>query len=342
MTALKGMCVRARALLAEVERAGGVPEDTANTCAELCGVLCLFDEPEQQVARAWAALSSVPRMKPDLMISFVWYLKHHKPALVQPIDTVCSTALATYGYSVAGIERKTTVWKAVDVLMPSPPKDVVFCLDISGSMSSKVANGNTRLKECQMALEKLLDADILKPGDRIGLKQFDHKCDTVLPITDISDESLTLLKDKVHALTTQGGTCFFHAIQSCLRDLQASGTNEQWIIALTDGETFWWQSREGTNQPYTPEHNDHGKIKAALGTDKCLGNYNRTTMQTRSLNLVCIVVGPNTQGHLIDELAASCHESNKVIPLRVGTDDIAAAFAEVQEILSGGGLSEDL
>ena len=342
VTALKGMCVRARALLAEVERAGGVPEDTANTCAELCGVLCLFDEPEQQVARAWAALSSVPRMKPDLMISFVWYLKHHKPALVQPIDTVCSTALATYGYSVAGIERKTTVWKAVDVLMPSPPKDVVFCLDISGSMSSKVANGNTRLKECQMALEKLLDADILKPGDRIGLKQFDHKCDTVLPITDISDESLTLLKDKVHALTTQGGTCFFHAIQSCLRDLQASGTNEQWIIALTDGETFWWQSQEGTPQPYTPEHNDHGKIKAALGTDKCLGNYNRTTMQTRSLNLVCIVVGPNTQGHLIDELAASCHESNKVIPLRVGTDDIAAAFAEVQEILSGGGLSEDL
>merc|ERR1719504_16085 len=79
VTALKGMCVRARALLAELERAGGVPEDMANTCAELCGVLCLFDGPEQQVARAWAALSSIPRMKPELFLFFVWYLKHHKP-----------------------------------------------------------------------------------------------------------------------------------------------------------------------------------------------------------------------------------------------------------------------
>ena len=85
--------------------------------------------------------------------------------------------------------------------------------------------------------------------------------------------------------------------------------------------------------PFAPEHDNHGKIKAALGTD----NYDRS-----SLNLICIVVGPNTQGHLIDELVASCHASNRVIPLRVGTDDIAAAFAQVQEILSGGGLSEDL
>ena len=188
-------------------------------------------------------------------------------------------------------------------------------------MSWKVDNGNTRLRECQTALQKLLDADILSFGDRIGFKQFDHECDTLLPITDVSDESLTLLRDKVHALTTRGGTKFFCAIQSCLRDLQAGGTNEQWIIALTDGETHW-QSDEETS---------HSSIKNELGRSKMPG-----------LKLVTIIVGPNTQGHLIDELAASCHESNKVIPLRVGTDDIAAAFSEVREILSGGGLSEDL
>ena len=43
-------------------------EEWSNTYAELCGVLCLFDEPEQQVARAWAALSAIPRMKPELLV----------------------------------------------------------------------------------------------------------------------------------------------------------------------------------------------------------------------------------------------------------------------------------
>ena len=43
-------------------------EEWSNTYAELCGVLCLFDEPEQQVARAWAALSAIPHMKPELLV----------------------------------------------------------------------------------------------------------------------------------------------------------------------------------------------------------------------------------------------------------------------------------
>ena len=162
----------------------------ADTYAELCSVLCLFDEPEQQVVRAWAALSALPRMKPELLVSFVWYLKHHKPALVQPIDA----ALATWSNSMTqdsrciGIERKTTVWQAL-----SPrSKDVVFCMDISTSMSWPVANGNTRLQECQKAFGQLLDADILRHGDRFGFQWFSHKCGTLMPCllytSDAADE----------------------------------------------------------------------------------------------------------------------------------------------------------
>jgi len=113
------------------------------------------------------------------------------------------------------------------------------------------------------------------------------------------------------------------AIQSSLRDIQAAeGAKEQWIIALTDGETDWNNNTEVNN---------HSIMKSVLGSQ-----------QKQPLNLVCIIVGPNSQGHLIDDLAASCHHSNKVIPLRVGTDDIAAAFGQVQELLSGSSLSEAL
>jgi Mg-chelatase subunit ChlD len=318
------MCVRARALLLELEGEGGVPEEFANTCAELCGVLCLFDEPDQQVSRAWAALSSIPRMKTELFLSFVWYLKHHEPDLVQPLDAIQAT-LSWTGPRIAGLEHKNTVWKAL-----SPPnKDVVFCLDVSGSMSNTVGNGSSRLKECQTAFTQLLDEGILKVGDRFGFKHFNHECNTLMPITEVSDASLKEVKAKVHALAVRGGTCFFSAIQSCLSDLQAANpigfwTNEQWIVALTDGETAW-------NAPQEPAN--HNIIKDLLSRDNS---------KSRSLNLVCIVVGPNKQEHLINDLVASCHDSNRVIPLRVGTDDIAAAFLEVQEILSGGGLSEDL
>ena len=322
VTELKSMCARARAKLAELEGAGSMSVEWADTYAELCGVLCLFDEPEQQVVRAWAALSVLPRMKPELLVSFVWYLKHHKPALVQPIDA----ALATWSNSMTqdsrciGIERKTTVWQAL-----SPrSKDVVFCMDISTSMSWPVANGNTRLQECQKAFGQLLDADILRHGDRFGFQWFSHKCGTLMPMTAVSTAALEMLKKKMTGLTARGGTCFFTAIQSSLCDIQAAeGAEEQWIIALTDGETDWQNNND--------ERNNHSIMKSVLGSQ-----------QKQPLNLVCIIVGPNSQAHLIDDLAASCNGSNKVIPLRVGTDDIAAAFVQVQEILSGGGLSEAL
>ena len=323
VTELKSMCVRARAKLAELEGAGGVSEEWSNTYAELCGVLCLFDEPEQQVARAWAALSAIPRMKPELLVSFVWYLKHHKPGLVRPIDE----ALATWSNAMSqephciGIECKTTVWQALSL---GRSKDVLFCMDISASMSWLVANGITRLEECQKAFGQLLDADVLRHGDRFGFQWFNHKCGTLMPMNEVSADALTELKTKMTTLSPRGGTCFFTAIQSSLRDIQAAeGAREQWIIALTDGETDWKHN--------TDERNNHSVMKSVLGSQ-----------QKQPLNLVCIIVGPNSQGHLIDNLAASCHHSNKVIPLRVGTDDIAAAFGQVQELLSGSSLSEAL
>ena len=69
---LRSMCQRAQGLLAELEGGGGVVEDFANTTAQVCMTLCLLDSPDIQLARAWAALSSIPRMSPELLRGFIW------------------------------------------------------------------------------------------------------------------------------------------------------------------------------------------------------------------------------------------------------------------------------
>lgn len=200
-------------------------------------------------------------------------------------------------------------------------KDVFICVDVSGSMGIAVSNGNNRLEECKLAMFSLLDANILAEGDRFGFKQFDHKVDTLMPIIPVDDKSIGTLREKVSGMHPRGATLFYTAVHSCVEDLFSNASvNEQWVIALTDGETNF--SSESRQYHAIMEH---------------LSQRNRCP-----LNLVCIIVGPNSQSHLIDDLEKKCHEFNKVIHLKVGTDDIAEAFKQVGEILSGGGISEDL
>ena len=50
-------------------------------------------------------------------------------------------------------------------------------------------------------------------SDHSGFKHFDHECNTMLPITEVSDASSREVKVKVHALAAPGKTRFFSAIQ---------------------------------------------------------------------------------------------------------------------------------
>ena len=76
----------------------------------------------------------------------------------------------------------------------------------------------------------------------------------------------------------RGATLFYTAVHSCVEDLFSNASvNEQWVIALTDGETNF--SSESRQYHAIMEH---------------LSQRNRCP-----LNLVCIIVGPNSQSHLV-------------------------------------------
>jgi len=346
---LHTMCQRAGALLADAGSGTGLAPELFTAAGNMCAVECYLNiqgNAPASAACAYWALQHLPRMSRELLIFFVYCIKvsaaRQEPhgdtgarggVIIDKIDQILKSKRIKnkHGGAVpkcSQTELEMDVWQYLEYLYEAGSegngaKDVIFCIDISGSMGFKTNTGNTRLFECQAALRQLLAADILKIRDQFGLKVFDDKTDTLMSLTGNSPASLKRLNKKIDEMKPRGETMFYTAIETCVLELARAGAetgNDQWVVALTDGETL-----DGDGAVYK-------RILERLARK-----------EKSSLNLICIIVGANKQGHLIDALEAACHEKNQVIHLKVGTDDISAAFKQVGDIMSaGGGLSEDL
>ena len=351
---LQTMCQRAGARLADVGSGPGITPELFTTAARMCAVECYLNYHGNETASAacaYWALKWLPRMSHELLIFFVYHVKMSAArqgacchtfdgektlgnVIIDKMDHILKKKRINNKH--VGAVPELDVWQYLEYIYQAGSeearnKDVIFCIDISGSMGFKTNTGNTRLFECKAALRQLLAANILKIRDRFGLKVFDDKTDTLIGLTDNSPASLKRLNNKIDAMEPRGETMFYTAIQECLSELgdsvehtiNSAGAltgSDQWVVALTDGET-----RDADSDAYKSILSRLEKKEASR------------------LNLICIIVGANKQGHLIDALEAACDETNQVIHLQVGTDDISAAFKQVGEIISGGGgLSEDL
>lgn len=81
------ICERARALMAEKESGEGLDAELAHNFAEICAVQCFLDPSQtSQAARAWSALSTIPRMKEQHLKAFVYWVKHSAPSLISELD----------------------------------------------------------------------------------------------------------------------------------------------------------------------------------------------------------------------------------------------------------------
>ena len=349
---LHTMCQRAGALLADAGGGTGLRPELFTAAGHMCAVGCYLNihgNTPASAACAYWALQHLPRMSQELLIFFVYSIKvsaarqgpHGDTGacggvrnIIDEIDQILKSKHIKnkHGGAVpkcSQTELEIDVWQYLEYLYEagsegSGAKDVIFCIDISGSMGFKTNTGNTRLFECQAALRQLLAANILKIRDRFGLKVFDDKTDTLMELTGNSPASLKLLNKKIDQMKPRGETMFYTAIKTCVSELGKASDgqtgNDQWVVALTDGETL-----DGDGDVYK------GILERLARKD------------SSSLNLIFIIVGANKQGHLIDALEDACHAKNQVIHLKVGTDDISAAFKQVGDIMSaGGGLSEDL
>ena len=113
----------------------------------------------------------------------------------------------------------------------SLPKDIVFVIDRSGSMS------NGKLQQAQNALHYILDN--LNEGDRFSIVGFDNEMLSLSPtLLSVDAPSVDQARRFVSALTPRGSTDLAQALQTSLHIFAASESHNmaiRLVVFLTDG-----------------------------------------------------------------------------------------------------------
>lgn len=116
--------------------------------------------------------------------------------------------------------------QAADIL----PKDVVFCVDTSGSMlqGGKMEQARAALKYC---LEQL------RSGDRFNIVDFSTEARHFRPdgLVDLSDENRAAALKYVEKLSARGGTAIDEALSLSLKHLGSGSDRLKMVVFATDG-----------------------------------------------------------------------------------------------------------
>jgi Ca-activated chloride channel family protein len=117
-----------------------------------------------------------------------------------------------------------------DAQKESPPREIVFVIDNSGSMSG------TSITQAKASL--LFALDRLKPQDRFNVIRFDHTMEAVFRDTFAADtQNIGRAKKFVSAIQASGGTEMVPPMKAALTDRR--GDTSQYlrqVVFLTDGE----------------------------------------------------------------------------------------------------------
>lgn len=110
-------------------------------------------------------------------------------------------------------------------------KDLLFCLDCSGSM----AGG--RMREALRNLLWIYD-EFLHKGDSVGFVKFNSRVEVVIDVQGVDRPSGNRARLRGLLDARAGGqTAFYDALMACKQLLDArDGSQTSWVVALTDGE----------------------------------------------------------------------------------------------------------
>ena len=137
------------------------------------------------------------------------------------------------GYYKTPIERILPVDMDVKSQVQLPRVVLVLVVDKSGSMSSPVPTGETKLDVVKSAA--LSSIELLNPFDRVGLLAFDADWEWTVPITDAGD--VQQIVTDLASLQPGGGTVMYPALEEAYRAISSSTAPLRHIIVLTDGLT---------------------------------------------------------------------------------------------------------
>lgn len=119
--------------------------------------------------------------------------------------------------------------------------NVLFLLDVSGSMDEKISKSDTKLTQAKKAIESALDH--FTPGDHVGLAAFaqdangDEVPGQLTAMADIADNRTEFVSD-LKSITSMGDTPLYWAVDTFAKQQAADWDPERInaIVLLSDGE----------------------------------------------------------------------------------------------------------
>ena len=183
--------------------------------------------------------------------------------------------------------------KGYEMSGPKPKSNLVFLLDVSGSM-----NQQDKLPLLKSSMKMLLDT--LNPDDTVAIAVYAGAAGTVLEPTKVSEKSKII--SALDNLRAGGGTAGAAGIQLAYNLAQENFDDEgvNRVILATDGDFNVGMSNHEELKKFVEKKRESGVFLSVLGFGQ--GNYNDQMMQTLAQN-------GNGVAAYIDDLA----EARKVL-----------------------------
>lgn len=109
-----------------------------------------------------------------------------------------------------------------------PPREMLFVIDVSGSM------GGAPIRQAKAAATFALG--LLKPADRFNLIAFDHRVFTAFGEPQLASEgNVAAAEDFIGDLEADGGTEIGPALDAVFSQLESSGHERPQVLFMTDG-----------------------------------------------------------------------------------------------------------
>jgi len=182
-------------------------------------------------------------------------------------------------------------------------KSVIFTLDVSGSMKGH------RITKARENLTRVFDQHI-EDEDHLALVTFSHEVRTEFQLQKVGANRASLRSMAEAACFVRGGTAFYDALAYSVVQLDGSPeTNQQWIVALTDGHD---------------QHSKSHSLTSALAAIQA---------SKRSPDL--IVIGIQLTESLKPEMEKLCTATENSIFIDASGDlsSLDAAFQQVAELI---------
>ncbi len=150
---------------------------------------------------------------------------------------------AAGGYFGTPVERLLPVTMQVKTEVRIPSLAVIFVLDRSGSMGTKV-QGEDKLAIAKRAA--LLSIDLLNRLDRVGILAFDSGREWIVPPTEAAMRRP--ITEKLRDLKVGGGTDIYPALEEAYRVMRTEQAKVKHLIVLSDGLTEGEKNFDGLAQ----------------------------------------------------------------------------------------------